>query len=177
MRGRLVVFSGPACAGKSTLAAALAARHGLPHLQMDAARQRILPDSGHTRADRAAAYRAMHYAAELLLGHGVSVILDAPYGHHEDRQEVAGMAASTGARFYLVECAVAPETAVARLRLRGPDPVRVDLTPERVEQLARDFHYYGIGLLLDTGALTPAECLARVEAHLAGGPADPRAWA
>ena len=39
-----------------------------------------MPDAAHTRADRAVAYRAMHLAAELLAGAGVSVILDAPAG-------------------------------------------------------------------------------------------------
>jgi len=86
----LIVFAGPACSGKSTLAAEVARRHGWPHLSMDATRQRLMPGAGHTRAHREVAYRAMLFAAELLLAAGASVILDAPYGHAEDRAELAG---------------------------------------------------------------------------------------
>src|SRR3954447_6608285 len=85
---RLIVFSGPPCSGKSTLAAEVARRLSLPHLSMDATRRRILPDAPHTRADRQAAYRAMHWAAELLLDAGASAVLDAPYGHAEDRADL-----------------------------------------------------------------------------------------
>jgi predicted kinase len=177
MTAALVVFSGPPCSGKTSIAAALAAGRGLPHLQMDTTRQRILPDSPHTRADRATAYRAMHMAAELLLSRGIGVILDAPYGHAEDRRDIARVVRSAAAQLYLVECAVAPETAVARLGIRGPDPVRVDLTAERVGALARDFRYSHLGLLLETDRLDPAEGLRRAEDYLAAGPpVDPEAW-
>jgi len=165
----LIVFAGPPCAGKSTTAATLAVRLDIPHLAMDTTRQRIMPHSPHTRADRAVAYRAMHFAAELLLGHGVSTILDAPYGHPEDRTEVARIAAHTGAAAYLVECAVSPATAVARLAQRGPDPIRIDLTPARVEEMVRNFRYSGAGLLLDSERLDPAACAARVAEWIAAG--------
>lgn len=177
MPASLIVFSGPPCAGKSTAAALLAAIRGVPHLQMDATRQRILPDSPHTRADRRTAYRAMHFAAELLLRYGTGVILDAPYGHPEDREEVTQTAAAAGAPAFLIECSVSPETAVRRLRERGPDPVRIDLTPERVIALVRDFRYSRIGLLLDSEQLTPSECAARADAWIATGhPVDLRRW-
>ncbi len=164
--GSLILFAGPPCAGKSTLAAAVAARRSIPHLQMDSTRARILPGAAHTRADRRVAYRAMHFAAELLVANGVPVILDAPYGHAEDRAEVAGVCAKTGAPLRLIECRVSPETAVERLRRRGPDSVRLDLTPERTVQLVRAHRYSGAGLLLDTEALTTEECLARIAEYL-----------
>jgi predicted kinase len=173
----LIVFSGPPCAGKSTAAALLAAKCGIPHLQMDATRQRIMPDSPHTRADRRVAYRAMHFAAELLLACGTGVILDAPYGHREDREEVAHTAAAAGARAFLIECSVTPETAVRRLAERGPDPVRIDLTPERVTALVREFRFSGIGLVLDSEKLSPEECAASADAWVAAGnPVDLRRW-
>ncbi len=159
----LIVFAGPPCAGKSTLAEELARRRHLPHLSMDATRERILPTARHTRNDREVAYRAMHFAAELLLGAGVTAILDAPYGHPEDRAELARIA---GAQLKLIECRVSPETALARFRQRGPDAVRKDLTEELVQRLVREYPYAGEGLLLDTGQLPPAQCLERIEAWL-----------
>ena len=93
----LVVFSGPPCSGKTTLAAELARRRGWEHLSMDRTRQRILPGT-HTEADRHVAYRAMHWAAELLARAGRNVILDAPYRHPEDRDDLAAGVAAGGAR-------------------------------------------------------------------------------
>jgi predicted kinase len=164
----LVVVAGPPCSGKSTLAAGLARRRGVPHLEMDATRMRILPGAAHTRADRAVAYRAMHLAAELLLGHDIGAVLDASYGHAEDRREVAAVARRTGADLALVECRVAVQTAIQRFLARGPDLVRRDLTQDRVEEMVRKFPYTGAGLLLDSGQ-PPEACLAAAERYLAQG--------
>src|SRR5580700_75644 len=112
---------------------------------MDGTRQRLLPHANHTREDRAIAYRAMHFAAELLLAAGAGAVLDAPYGHTEDRAELERVG---GNRIKLIECKVSPETAMARLRARGiPDPARPDLTEERVARLNREYVYTGTGLL------------------------------
>ena len=166
----LIVFAGPPCAGKSTLAAELARRRNLPVLSMDATRRRILPAAAHTRADRQVAYRAMHLAAELLLAAGASAILDAPYGHQEDREELARIAADADLR--LIECRVSPETAIRRFRQRGPDPVRLDLTEELVGRMVREYTYAGDWagrarpLRVDTEALSLPECLERIESFL-----------
>jgi predicted kinase len=160
----LIVFAGPACSGKSTLADEVARRRAWPHLSMDATRQRLLPHARHTRADREVAYRAMLFAAELLLAAGAGAVLDAPYGHSEDRADLERVAAG---RWKLIECRVSATAAVERLRARGmPDPTRPDLTAERVMRLNRDYRYTRAGLLLDTDQLSVEECLARIEAYL-----------
>lgn len=163
----LIVFTGPPCSGKSTLAAEVARLRGLPHLSMDSTRQRLLPDAAHTRADRQVAYRGMHFAAELLLAAGAGAVLDAPYDQPEDRAELARIA---GTECKLIECHVAPDIAAARLRERGlHDPARPDLTEERVRRLARDYPYSSAGLALDTAALAPEACLARIADYLREG--------
>jgi predicted kinase len=132
---------------------------------MDSTRQRLMPAAKHTRADREIAYRAMLFAAELLLDAGSGAVLDAPYGHAEDRGELDRVAHG---RWKLIECRVSEDAAVARLRARGiPDPTRPDLTEERVIRLNREYRYTGEGLLLDTDKLRVEECLARVERFLA----------
>ena len=163
----LIVFTGPPCSGKSTLAAEVARLRGLPHLSMDATRQRLLPDAAHTRADRQVAYRGMHFAAELLLGAGAGAVLDAPYDQPEDRAELARIA---GTACKLIECHVSPDIAAARLRERGlNDPARPDLTEERVRRLTLDYPYSGAGLALDTTVMTPEACLARIDDYLREG--------
>jgi predicted kinase len=131
---------------------------------MDATRQRLMPTASHTRADREVAYRAMLFAAELLLHAGSGAVLDAPYGHAEDRAELARVA---GGRYKLIECRVSEEAAVERLRARGiPDPTRPDLTEERVVRLNREYRYTNEGLLFDTDKFSVEECLARIESYL-----------
>ena len=167
MPAKLTLFSGPACAWKSTLAARLSQETGIPHLEMDQVRRRILPGPRHTRRERVAALRVMLFAAGLLLKNGVSVILDAQYRRAEDREPVRRLAEQTGSRLVLIECAVSPTEAVRRFQLRGPDPVRLDLTPARVERMAREFPYSREGLLLDTDTRSPEECLDRIRRYLA----------
>ena len=166
MKPLLIVFAGPPCAGKTTVAAELARQLHIPYLSMDATRQRILPGAEHTRADRQVAYRAMHLAAELLLQLGARVILDAPYGHPEDRAELARIAETGRARLCLVECRVSPDTAVLRLRQRGPDPQRPDLTETIVAQSARDYPYANTGLVLDMDRSAPEEAIQQVRQYI-----------
>jgi len=131
---------------------------------MDATRQRLMPEAKHTRADRRVAYRAMLFAAELLLAAGAGAVLDAPFGHAEDRAELEHIARGS---WKLIECRVSADAAVERLRSRGiPDPSRPDLTAERVIRLNREYRYSGEGLLLDTDRLSVEECLARIEEYL-----------
>jgi len=127
---------------------------------MDATRQRLLPGAAHTREDRAVAYRAMEWAAELVHAAGGSVILDAPYGSEEDREALRRLNA------LVIESHVSPETAVERSRGRGYDPERPDLTDEVVRQKVVEYQYAGGALVLDTERLTAAECLEQTMGYL-----------
>ena len=152
----VIAFTGPPCAGKSTIAAQVARRLSVPHLSMDATRRRLLPGAAHSRDDRAVAYRAMEWAAEMLK----DAVLDAPYGHDEDRAALARLGA------VIVECRVSPETAARRFRERGPDPEQPDLTEEEVRRRAREWRYAGGALVLDTDELSAEQCVIRVLASV-----------
>jgi predicted kinase len=152
----VIVIAGPPCSGKSTIAAAISRRLKVPHLSMDATRQRLLPGAAHTRADREVAYRAMQMAAELLHHAGASVILDAPYRHREDREALAHLAP------LWIECRVSPHTAVSRLEARGFDPERPDLTAEIVRESAAAYRYDTGVLVLDTETLSIEKCVGAV---------------
>jgi len=95
---------------------------------MDATRQRLLPGASHTRADRAVAYRAMLFAAELLLGVGAGAVLDAPYGHAEDRADLARVAAG---QWKLIECRVSPEARWHGCAPAGSRTRRAPTSPKR----------------------------------------------
>ncbi|MCC7173632.1 MAG: ATP-binding protein [Bryobacterales bacterium] len=172
----IVVFSGPPCSGKSHLGELLAAARDFAHLEMDAVRLRILPDAAHTREDRSIAYRAMHYAAELLAAQDRPVIVNAGYSHAEDRREIEQVAFRVRTPLHLVEFAVSPETAVERSRLRRIEHAGLDLTDARVAELVRGFPYFRGGLVIDSEC--PAESsLRRILDHLARGkPLSPGAW-
>ncbi len=168
MYQKVIVFSGPPCSGKSTLAENLARRLNLPHLQMDQIRTILLPHSQHKKADREVAYRAMHLLTEQLILHDVSVILDATYGPSEQRQSLEALIYRTHAHLYLIECRVPPDVAVSRFAsLRSNHPA-VDLTEERVRVLTSNFPYFDKGLPLDTTLDLPM-CLQRIEEYVACG--------
>lgn len=176
VRPAVVVFAGPPCSGKSTLAPILAERRDITYLQMDSTRQRLMPESTQSKKDRQIAYRAIHLAAECLLKKHHTVVLDATYGPQEHREELASIAFQTSADIFLIECKVAPADARARLGERKKGHAAVDLTPESVEALAAGYPYSGLGLTLGTSENMPT-CLKDIEAYLnAGNPIAAARW-
>lgn len=147
---KLILFSGPPCSGKTTLAEFLEAETNFAHLQMDEIRHLLIPDSDHRQEHREIAYRAMHFASALLLSHGHSVIVDATYTHHQHREEVAKVAKRAEAALFIIQCSVSSEVAAMRFRERKNQHPAVDLTEQRVIRLAEAFPYSSEGLTLDT---------------------------
>jgi predicted kinase len=131
-RVRLVLVGGLPGTGKSTLAAALADRFGAALLQTDVVRGELsatgeLPRPAgdgrepYTPAARATVYANLLGRARHRLARGASVVLDASWAREEDRQAARRLAESTRSTLVEMRCAVAPATAVDRLRRRLPD--------------------------------------------------------
>lgn len=146
----VLVVAGPPCTGKSTLARSIAERRRFVHLEMDRLRARLLPDAGNAKSARTVAYRAMHAFAEVLLGLGHSVILDATYGPADHRADVEALVTRTGAALFLVQCRAPADLAAVRFGGRATDHPANDLTAVKVEALARAYPYHADGLVLDT---------------------------
>lgn len=165
---RIILFSGPPCSGKSTLGARLSTTRSIPHLELDAIRERILPNSRNTREDHMTAHRAMHLVAEVFLDLNMNVIVNAMYNIIEERRDVEDLAARLNAPVYLVECRVTPQTAILRNARRRDQQPDYELTDERVLEMVNMFPYYGRGLVVDsTDPIN--DCMVEIEQYLKTG--------
>jgi predicted kinase len=173
---KVIVFSGPPCAGKSTLAQTLSKELGLPYLDMDQVRARLLPDSEQNLADRTLAYRAMHLCAERLMEVDQAVILVATYSRKTPRSELEEVCGRTGAALYIVECQVSPGLAVERYEAGRTNHPAVDLSRDRVELLATNFPYSRLGVVLNTSADMETS-LRQIREYLCGATAVHGGWA
>jgi hypothetical protein len=132
---------------------------------MDSFRRRLIPDSPHHHEHIDIAYRAMHYAADLLLEQGMSIMVDSTYSRSEQRREIESIAVRTGARLVPIQCRVPPAVAVNRFRRRSTDHPALDLDERRVARLAAEYPYLDSCLLVDTtGSI--ASCLLLVDHYL-----------
>lgn len=152
---KLVVFAGPPCTGKSTVAGLL----GFAHIEMDAVRARILPGASHTREDRAVAYRAALMMAEALLPRAEVVIVDGGFGREEDRAQYRRVAFETSSELFVVEFAAPLDIVLARNRARRAHHPGLDLDDARVTEIVTTYPWLRTGLTID--ATQPAEACAR----------------
>lgn len=139
-----IAIAGPPASGKSTLAAELSRRGGLPVVSSDVTRKRLagLPPTRRAPAELYApertveTYRALGTAAGRHLRDGTGVVIDATCGTRSAR---AGLLAALGAdpaRTMFVECRVPPASALERSAERMKRPGNVsDATPEVVARL------------------------------------------
>jgi len=163
----IIVVSGPPCSGKTTIADKLSTCLGFIHLEMDALRIRLLPESDHKETDRDIAYRAMHLIAELLLRVQKGVVLDATYTRRMQRLELRDLATRTGANLYLIQCSASSTHAVARFLQRCPGKhAAIDLTPVKVAESEQRFTFVREALILHTDKGDVDECFSAVVSYL-----------
>ena len=149
---KLVIFGGPPCTGKSTIARAL----GHAHLEMDDARVALLPGAAHTREDRAIAYRALRWTAAHLLRYTDIVICDGGFVHQEDRDACRDLALKAGAVLYVVEFTAPLDVLLERNRARRAHHPGLDLTDSRVAEIVEKYPRSQSGLLIDSTQPLPA---------------------
>jgi uncharacterized protein len=127
---RLVLVAGLMGTGKTALAQALAARTGLPTWNSDAVRKELAAERAASGAGadygagiysaewNARTYDALFARAEAALSAGGSVILDASFSRHAERERAAELARRLGARLLLLECRLDEVRTRERLRQR-----------------------------------------------------------
>lgn len=166
---KLVVFGGPPCSGKSTVAKIL----GWPHVEMDAVRERVLPEAAHTREDRSAAYRAMLMMAEKMLGLTDVVVVDGGFGHVEDRLNCEAVCARAKAKLFVVEFTVPLGTALARNAERRASHPGLDLDDARVMEIIAGYPWTRVGITVDS-LNSSEECAQAVKEYVeSGDPVEP----
>ncbi|HUA74086.1 MAG TPA: AAA family ATPase [Solirubrobacteraceae bacterium] len=148
-RGALaVILCGPTASGKSTLAAELARRSGLPVLASDQIRKRLAGVGCDERAGAehysaeftAATYRALGHAAHARLSHEEGVILDATCRTAEQRAELFGALGEVSDQLLFVHCDVSALCALERARGRMREAHRIsDATPQIAAEQHRGF--------------------------------------
>lgn len=158
---KLVVFAGPPCTGKSTVGRAL----GWAHLEMDAARMALLPEAAHTRADRQVAYRAVLWSAGYLLRYTDIVICNGGFGHAGDREGCLAVAREAGASVYVAEFTAPLAVLLERNRARRDSHPGLDLTDERVTEIATTYPWWGAGIVVDSTRPVD-ECVEAVRAFV-----------
>ncbi|MEV1177450.1 AAA family ATPase [Nonomuraea sp. NPDC049784] len=136
----LVLVGGPPASGKTTLGGALADRLGYTLLRSDRIRKELAgldPLQSASTSYRQGIYDPDHTArtyaellsrAELLLGQGESVVLDASWSDERHRAMAVDVAGRTSSDMVALLCTVMPQIAAARLTTRRPELSDADET-------------------------------------------------
>ncbi len=167
LKPRLIAISGPPCSGKSTLARELQQRTGIVHLELDDLRSKLLPGAKQDQHERDIAYRAMHLIGEHLVRAGHPVILDATYVRHVQREALRHLADATDVPLRVIQCRISAELAVRRFQERAVGHHAVDLTEDRVRDLADNYVYREEALVVPAGQPIGVS-IAQIESYIRG---------
>ena len=141
----VLAVCGPAASGKTTLAAALSVRSGLPHYSSDVVRKRRrglapsdrAPAGAYTAAANADTYRAL---GALAAGSPSGAIVDATFRRATERHEFREALGEAADRLVFVECRVPLAILRERAGVRLRDPRRVsDATPALAARQLEEF--------------------------------------
>jgi predicted kinase len=126
----LIIVAGPPCAGKTTLAHALARAVRCPAVCRDEIKEGLVFTTGDAGGDlQRHATDTFFDALGLLLGRGVTVVAEAAFQHKVWAPRLEPLRAV--ARVRIVLCEVGAELALARRAARGVgDPERLRFHPE-----------------------------------------------
>ena len=163
----VLVFSGPPCSGKSSVAKALAAdssRTSTVIIEIDDLFTVLFPKSDWNRTDRMLAYDASHEMARMLVERGRTVVVECTYSRRQQRASlVSAIASIPSAPLWVVEFAVPADHAVKRWHHRN-------LTKQLVRKRNATFPYSDQTLRLDTSTAAPHELAQQINMWLAGHP-------
>ena len=171
---RLVLVGGLPGSGKSTVAGALADRHGWCLLRSDVVRRELCGEgaalAGYRQGRYATevterTYAELLHRSEMMLALGETVLLDASWSSRARREEAARVAAGASAQLVEIELALPSHQAAARLRQRAGTTDASEATPEVVVHMAADAQAWPSAARLDA-AQPPAAVLKMAEAVL-----------
>jgi aminoglycoside phosphotransferase family enzyme/thymidylate kinase len=120
LRPVVLAVGGTAGTGKTTLAHALAARLGSELLRSDVVRNELFSatDERYSEPARRRVYEELMERGRALVGHRISVVLDATFSMAEMLDQASQMATSGGGDFLAIECVCRPEVARERIAKR-----------------------------------------------------------
>jgi aminoglycoside phosphotransferase family enzyme/predicted kinase len=151
-RPALMITCGLSGSGKTWLARRLASRLGALHVRSDVERKRLAgleahadsrspPDAGiYSLEFNARTYAHLHDCAAAALVAGESIVVDAAFLRHGERQQFLDLARRVEARFTIVHCR-APE-AVLRQRVAARAAARNDASEAGLDVLQRQPGYW-----------------------------------
>lgn len=129
--GRLAITHGVSGSGKSTKALEYVSRRNAIRVRSDIERLRVADQAPHDRysiESRARVYDRLSELAGRLLGLQYSVVVDATFLKHRQRQRFAALASSVGVPFDILTCNASVEELEDRIKQRTGDASEATLS-------------------------------------------------